>query len=358
MQLSLEDIDYSSPQGVSGLKLSFPKSREAFSIALSDLNLPSSIAEISIRIEAPPKAAETLRRLLDAVAFPLPLDSLPKAGSTTFRKNLGWALSYYQRYWKTILEWAGCTETTSKGSNSLTRLCLDLLASIRICYTCSSRFFQETSLNQQAVFTWLQCGADMLASTKLSSIPDIQHVLCQQLNEAVQISHTFPGVAMFVEEAFLSLSIDISRNETCIQSFNPSLQVSTANMTLFSGYIYANFLQQALERILNREYQLSKSASQTELQPSRSRNGSKSGSVTTSPRPSSGLTPSGEEPIPDARAHKRLRLSQSGIDVPISGLAQTLTTEVCQLLGHPNSTGLNGLSLVASYVYPASYNQA
>lgn len=108
-----------------------------------------------------------------------------------------------------------------------------------------------------------------------------------------------------------------------------------------------------MDRVLNREHHISKSASQTELQPSRSRNGSKSGSIVASPRPSNGLAPAGEDPISDGRAHKRLRLSQSGIDVPISSLSQTITTEVCQLLGHPNSTGLNGLSLVASYVYLA-----
>lgn len=108
-----------------------------------------------------------------------------------------------------------------------------------------------------------------------------------------------------------------------------------------------------MERIINREYRLPKSASHAELQPSRSRNGSKSGSVAASPRPSSGLAPVVEEPTSDGRAHKRLRLSQSGMDVPISGLSQTLTADVCQLLGHPNSSGLNGLSLVASYVNQA-----
>lgn len=87
------------------------------------------------------------------------------------------------------------------------------------------------------------------------------------------------------------------------------------------------------------------------MQPSRSRNGSKGGSVAASPRLSGGLAPVGDEPTSDGRANKRLRLSQSGIDVPISGLAQKLTTDVCQLLGHPNSTGLNGLSLVASYAF-------
>lgn len=108
-----------------------------------------------------------------------------------------------------------------------------------------------------------------------------------------------------------------------------------------------------MERILNREYRLTNSASHAELQPSRSRNGSKSGSVAASPRPQSGLAPVAEEATSDGRAHKRLRLSQSGMDAPMSGLAQILTTDVCQLLGHANSSGLNGLSLIASYVNQA-----
>lgn len=78
----------------------------------------------------------------------------------------------------------------------------------------------------------------MLESTRLSSIPEIQHVLCQQLNEAVQIAHTFSDVSIFIEEAFLPLLIDISKNETRLQSFNPSLQVSTVNMILIFGDIY------------------------------------------------------------------------------------------------------------------------
>ncbi|KAK2760373.1 serine/threonine-protein kinase M1 [Arachnomyces sp. PD_36] len=332
IQSSFEEIDYSSQQGVSGFKLSFPGSRETFATALENVNLSGSIAESNIKLGTPLKTAESLRHLLNAVASPLPLDSLPKTGSADLRNNLGWALNYYQRHWKVLLGWGVCDSTSTEGLISLTRLIVECLASIRICYTFTSRLCQDTSLNQQAVCSWIQFGAELLASVKLSSIPDIQHVLCQQLNESVQIAQTVPEVTMFIEETYLPLLIDISKDEARLQSFNPSLQ-------------------QAIERILNREYRLTRSTSHTELRPSRSRNGSKSGSksgsVIASPRISNALSP-GEEPIPDGRAHKRLRLSQSGIDVPISGLSQTLTTEVCQLLGHPNSSGLNGLSLVAS----------
>lgn len=211
-------------------KLSFPKSPEAFATALEILNLPSSIAESNIRLGAAVKTADTLRRLLDSVAFPLPVDSLPKTGSADLRRNLGWAINFYRRHWKVIFEWIGCTETPMEGPSPVSRLGIECLSSIRTCYTFSSKFCHGTSLDQQAVCIWLQCGADMLASTKSISVPDIQHVLCQQLNEAVQIAHSFPDIAMFIEETFLPILIDISKSETRLQLFNSTLQVSTFGM--------------------------------------------------------------------------------------------------------------------------------
>lgn len=197
-----------------------------FTIALENLNLPSSIADSNIRLGAPVKAAEALSRLFNSVAFPLPVDSLPKTSTADLRRNLGWALSFYKRHWRIVLEWNECIEPPKEGLSAVVRLGLECLSSIRTCYTFSSKICQGTSLDQQAVCAWLQCGSDMLASTKLSSIPDIQHVLCQQLHESVQIAHSFPDVSMFIEEAFLPLIIDISKDDTRLQSLNSSLQVS------------------------------------------------------------------------------------------------------------------------------------
>ena len=101
-----------------------------------------------------------------------------------------------------------------------------------------------------------------------------------------------------------------------------------------------------MQRVLNREYHPAKLASHPmSVEP-------ETVSAVASLRPSSSFAPGGEEFISDGRAHKRLRLSQSGLEVSVSGLADALTSDVCQILGHPNSTGLNGLSLVASYVNP------
>lgn len=191
------------------------------------MNLSGSIAESNIRLGAAVKTADVFRRFLDAVSFPLPVDSLPKIGSADLRRNLGWALNFYKRHWKVILEWIGCTETPKEDHSPVSRLGLECLSSIRTCYTFSSKFCQGTSLDQQAICTWLQCGADMLSSVKFSSVPAIQHALCQQLNEAVQIAHRFPDIAMFIEETFLPTLIDINKSETRLQSFNSSLQVGT-----------------------------------------------------------------------------------------------------------------------------------
>ena len=227
MLLSFEGIDFLASRDVSCHKFSLPKSRESFAVSLEKLNLPGSIAESNIRLGESLQVAETLRQLLDAVAFPLPFDSLPKTGSADLRRNLGWALNCYQRHWKVMLEWTACTESPTEGIHPATSLSLEFLASIRKCYTCSSRFGPGTSLDQQAICIWLQCGAEMLASSKLHSVPEIQQVLSQQLNEAVQIAQGFPDVATFIEDAFLPLLIDISKNESLFQSFDLSLQVST-----------------------------------------------------------------------------------------------------------------------------------
>ncbi|QSS66872.1 phosphatidyl inositol 3-kinase [Histoplasma capsulatum] len=302
------------------------------STCLDKLSLPRSMFTRRVKLGTPGDTIKLCLQLLEAVACPPFQITLPASGTANLRRVLTWVLYCQQKLWAVMLEWLEVS-TTTQVEEQLGSL-LDFVTLSRKLYSHSLKVSQGLCLDQQARQIWLQCGIDLLNSTKLYQNMDVQQALSQLLSDAIRLSLSSPEVGRFIEDHFSEPLFDRRQDDAGFRKLHQSFQM-------------------VIIRILNREYGVPKDVADVKL-PALPHSRTQSGNPMTLSIPKSPSRPifeDGNTPESD-RARKRPRLSNPEEEMPVTDLVQTVTTTVYHLLSSHPTTGLDGLSQIVLNALP------
>ncbi|KAK2787809.1 serine/threonine-protein kinase M1 [Emmonsiellopsis sp. PD_33] len=314
MLSSLESVEPSELWNINST-MYFPGSSNVLSVCLERLSLPYSMFRSKIEIGTPTYVAKLCVELFDAVAYS-PFHTTPAvSGASALRQALTWVLHCQQRLWTVVFGWFDAV-WAPRLEEMLINVLLDFVTLSRKLYTHALKLSQGLSLDQQARHVWLQCGVDMLGSTKLQQSADMQQALTQLISDAIRVSHTSSDVGGFIEDHFFQPLSGLKSDEMGFRDLHQSFQL-------------------VIIRVMNREYNAPRSTPEPKLPvtPSSLSAGNNTPFSTTK----SQLTIGG-------RARKRPRLSNAEENEPVQNLVQTVTTTVHHMLGSHPTTSVDELS--------------